>query len=78
MTDPDRNYVGGAFITNCGIKERLLALVGAKAGPLPKGMSPKPDAQWLEPGIMARVRHLRGEEDLRHATVQGIVGEADQ
>jgi hypothetical protein len=42
-----------------------LARVGAKPGPPPKGMDKKPDAQWLEPGIMARIRHLRSEEDLR-------------
>jgi hypothetical protein len=26
-------------------------------------------AQWLKPGLIARVRFLRGEEKLRHATV---------
>jgi bifunctional non-homologous end joining protein LigD len=64
--------MGGAFITNRRIKERLLARVRTKAGPLPKGMSKRPDAKWLQPGVMARVRHLRGEEDLRHASVQEV------
>jgi hypothetical protein len=27
----------------------------------------KHPAQWLRPGITGRVRHLRGEEKLRHA-----------
>jgi ATP-dependent DNA ligase len=74
MIDSDRNYVGGAFITNRRIKERLLARVRSKAGPLPKGISAKPDAQWLEPGVMATVQHLRGEADLRHASIKDIRG----
>jgi bifunctional non-homologous end joining protein LigD len=67
--------VGGAFITNRKIKERLLARVRTKAGPLPKGMEKKPDAQWLQPGVMAKIRHLRGEEDLRHASVQEVTSD---
>jgi ATP-dependent DNA ligase len=27
------------------------------------------DAEWVEPGLKAKVRHLRGEETLRHATM---------
>lgn len=26
--------------------------------------------QWVKPGIKACVKHLRGEEDLRHASLQ--------
>ena len=44
MVDRQNNYLGGAFITNRKIKERLLARVRTKAGPLPKGMNAKPDA----------------------------------
>jgi len=73
MVDEARNYRGGAFITNREIKERLLARVRSKAGPLPKGMEPKPGAKWLRPGVMARVRHLKGEEDLRHASIQTVL-----
>ena len=73
MVDKANNYLGGAFITNRRIKERLLARVRAKSGPLPKGLKARPDAQCLKPGTMATVRHLRGEEDLRHASVQDIV-----
>jgi len=72
MVDGDRNYVGGAFITSRDIKERLLARVRSKAGPAPKGMKVKPEAQWLRPGVMARIKHLRGEEELRHASVKEI------
>ena len=38
-------------------------------------MSKKPDAQWLEPGVIATIRHLRGEDELRHASVQQIVAD---
>jgi hypothetical protein len=33
-----------------------------KAGPLPKGMSKKPDAQWLEPASWRKIGHLRAEK----------------
>jgi bifunctional non-homologous end joining protein LigD len=71
MVDHQNNYLGGAFITNRRIKERLFARVRDKRAH-PKGMEKKPDAQWLEPGVMATIRHLRGEEDLRHASVQEV------
>jgi ATP-dependent DNA ligase len=32
----------------------------------------KQQAQWLKPGLIARVRFLRGEEKLRHATVMAV------
>jgi hypothetical protein len=32
----------------------------------------KQNAQWLKPGLIARVRFLRGEEKLRHATVTDV------
>ena len=72
MLDANRNYVGGAFITNRKIKERLLARVRSKAGPVPKEIQKKL-AEWLEPGVMARIRHLRGEQELRHASVDAVV-----
>ena len=30
------------------------------------------EAQWIRPGLIAKVRHLRGEEKLRHATVMAL------
>ncbi len=74
VVDRQNNYLGGAFITNHQIKERLLARVRAKRLTLPKGTEAKPETKWLEPGVLARVRHMRGEEDLRHASVEDIVG----
>ena len=73
MVDAERHYVGGAFITRQDHKRRMLARVTTKPLPLPKGLKAKPEAQWLEPGLVARVRHLRGEEELRHASVTEIV-----
>jgi ATP-dependent DNA ligase len=32
----------------------------------------KQQAQWLKPGLIARVRFLRWEEKLRHATVKDV------
>ena len=74
MVTPDhaRRYVGGAFITlNEKMRERLWARVQAKAKPV-KGMTAKPGTQWLKPGLIGRVRHLKGEQELRHATLQEI------
>jgi len=70
-----RGYVGGAFITlNHALRERLWARVQDKAPNVkPKGMKPKEGAQWLRPGLRARVRFLKGEEELRHAMLQELI-----
>jgi DNA ligase D-like protein (predicted ligase) len=63
-------YVGSAFINSKGaIRGRLWKRVQEHAGPAPKGMK-RPATQWVKPGIIGRVKHLRGEEDLRHASLQ--------
>jgi bifunctional non-homologous end joining protein LigD len=31
-------------------------------------------AQWLRPEMRVRVRHLKGGDKLRHATVSGVIG----
>ncbi|MER9416528.1 ATP-dependent DNA ligase [Mesorhizobium sp. M0306] len=65
-----RKYVGPAFINSSrAIRERLWKRAQEHAGPPPKGMK-RPATQWVKPGIKARVKHLRGEEDLRHASLQ--------
>ncbi|AZO41359.1 ATP-dependent DNA ligase [Mesorhizobium sp. M7D.F.Ca.US.005.01.1.1] len=62
-------YVGSAFINSRGaIRDRLWKRVQEHAGPPPKGMK-RPATQWVKPGIIGRVKH-RGEEDLRHASLQ--------
>jgi len=63
-------YVGSAFITlNRELRERLWKRVQDHAGAAPKGMK-RPATQWVKPGLIGRVKHLRGEEDLRHASLQ--------
>ncbi|WP_258117407.1 ParB N-terminal domain-containing protein [Mesorhizobium onobrychidis] len=52
------------------MRERLWKRVQEHAGPPPKDMPKRPATQWVKPGIKARVKHLRGEEDLRHASLQ--------
>ena len=31
-----------------------------------------PGTEWLNPGLTGRVRHLQGDQQLRHATLQEI------
>ena len=63
-------YVGSAFINSSReIRDRLWKRVQEHAGPAPKGMK-RPATQWVKPGLIGRVKHLRGEADLRHASVQ--------
>ncbi|WP_246506373.1 ATP-dependent DNA ligase [Mesorhizobium silamurunense] len=63
-------YVGSAFITlNREMRERLWQRVQEHPGTAPKGMK-RPATQWVKPGLIGRVKHLRGEDDLRHASLQ--------
>jgi bifunctional non-homologous end joining protein LigD len=63
-------YVGSAFITlNRELRERLWKRVQEHAGAAPKGMK-RPATHWVRPGLIGRVKHLRGEDDLRHASLQ--------
>ncbi|MER9217138.1 hypothetical protein NKI54_35180 [Mesorhizobium sp. M0663] len=64
-----RKYVGSAFsiqaarsASGCGSASK------EHAGPAPQGRAPT--TQWVKPGLIGRVKHLRGEEDLRHASPQ--------
>ena len=74
MVDAERNYVGGAFVSglNRDMRERLWQRVTAKAGPPAKGLVMKQGAEWVRPGLKATVRHLKGEEMLRHASLKDI------
>ncbi|WP_287083449.1 hypothetical protein [Mesorhizobium sp.] len=65
-----RRYVGSAFITlNREMRERRWERVQEHSAPAPNGMK-RPATQWVKPGLIGRVKHLRGEEDLRHASLQ--------
>jgi bifunctional non-homologous end joining protein LigD len=72
----DGKYVGKAVIaTSNAIKERLWQRVQQDKGRPPVGL-PKavvtPDVEWVVPGINMRVKTLRGENKLRHASVQNF------
>jgi bifunctional non-homologous end joining protein LigD len=65
-------YAGNAFINfRPEIRERLWRCVEANSGPQPKTVRKKDSAstEWLRPGIVGRVRFLKGEKSLRHATL---------
>ncbi|MER9524763.1 ATP-dependent DNA ligase [Mesorhizobium sp. M0292] len=64
-------YVGSAFVTlNREMRERLWKRVQEHSGTAPKGIMKRPATQWVKPGLIGRVKHLRGEDDLRHASLQ--------
>jgi bifunctional non-homologous end joining protein LigD len=74
LAEPDtRGYVGSAFITlPIDIRKRLWKRVREHAGPPPRGMKKRPATQWVAPGLKLRVKHLRGEHQLRHASLLGF------
>lgn len=61
-------YAGGAYVTfKADKRQRLWDRVQGKiGGPEPIGLKGN-KAEWLEPGLVGRVRFLKGEEKLRHA-----------
>ncbi|MDX8501942.1 ATP-dependent DNA ligase [Mesorhizobium sp. VK4C] len=70
MADNGR-YMGGAFVTfKADKRQALWDRVQGKAGaPPPKGLA-KEKAEWLKPGLVGRVKFLKGEEKLRHASLK--------
>ncbi|WP_353683132.1 hypothetical protein [Mesorhizobium sp.] len=70
MADKGR-YVGSAFITIPGeMRKRLWDRVQGKTGaPPPKGLE-KQKAEWVKPGLVGRVKFLKGEQILRHASLK--------
>ncbi|MER8810993.1 ATP-dependent DNA ligase [Mesorhizobium australicum] len=70
MADKGR-YAGGAFVTFKADKRQALwdRVQGKVGGPVPIGLA-KAKAEWLKPGLVGRVRFLKGEEKLRHASLK--------
>jgi hypothetical protein len=69
-TIDSREYIGGAFVTfgrprSDDLKTFVEANLGPKQGDVRKKFLGT--VQWLRPGTIGRVKHLRGEEKLRHA-----------
>lgn len=65
------HYMGGAFVTFKADKRRALwdRVQGRVGAPPPKGLA-REKAEWLKPGLVGRVKFLRGEEKLRHASLK--------
>ncbi|MER9188274.1 ATP-dependent DNA ligase [Mesorhizobium australicum] len=74
MADKGR-YAGGAFVTFKADKRQALwdRVQGKVGGPVPIGLA-KAKAEWLKPGLVGRVRFLKGEEKLRHAKLLDFRG----
>jgi bifunctional non-homologous end joining protein LigD len=64
-------YVGGAMLTLSQTeRERFWSAIESLQQPGPAlRIDKRKAAQWVEPVLRAKVRHLRGEEKLRHAIV---------
>ncbi len=71
MAEPGtRKYVGSAIVgLTAPMRERLWSRV--QEGTQVKGAN-KPKALAVRRGLVGRVRHLKGEEKLRHAVLQAI------
>jgi bifunctional non-homologous end joining protein LigD len=68
------SYAGSAFIALSGTERQELS-ARLQVSKLERSPIPKlrfPDAQWVKPQLMARVRHLSGSSYLRHGTVRGF------
>jgi bifunctional non-homologous end joining protein LigD len=67
-------YAGGAMVTfDEADRERFWRATERLEVPRPPlHIDERPNTTWLRPEIRVRVRHLRGEEKLRHATVKAI------
>jgi bifunctional non-homologous end joining protein LigD len=69
-------YAGSAFIALSG-SERAELSARLQTRKLERCAIPKlrfPDAQWVKPQLIARVRHLAGATYLRHGTVRSFKG----
>jgi ATP-dependent DNA ligase len=67
-------YAGSAFIALSGTERAELSariqMSKLERCPIPKLRFP--DAQWVNPQLMARVRHLSGTGYIRHGTMRGF------
>ncbi|MGX9147830.1 hypothetical protein [Mesorhizobium sp. 128a] len=67
--------VGSAFINSRGaIRDRLWKRVQEHAGPASKGIK-RPAAQWVRPGLIGRVKHLRRTRILPSHAFRNPAGE---
>lgn len=67
-------YAGGAMLTlSTKERDRFWTTVERLSRSTPPLSIERRKAAWVEPKLRARVRHLRGEEKLRHATVMELL-----
>ncbi|ESX75606.1 MULTISPECIES: ATP-dependent DNA ligase [unclassified Mesorhizobium] len=70
--DTERRYVGSAnFALTKAMRERLWQRVQAGKGTPPKGAD-KNEAEWIKPDLVGRVKTLKREDKLPHATLRAI------
>jgi hypothetical protein len=63
----NRRYIGGAFIAlNREQRKQLWSRITSGAGA-------KDGTERLQPGLRGRVRHLRGEKELRHGSLGNLI-----
>ena len=71
----DPTYVGNAMVTLPDReRKRFWSSVETMGAPQARlsGFAKNKKATWIREGLVARVRHLRGEDKLRHATLQSL------
>lgn len=77
--DRSLRYAGGAMVTLRKPERdqfwRMVELIKVSRPSVP--LKARKDVMWLRPAIVVRVRTLRGEQLLRHATVKQVVGLAE-
>lgn len=73
-TEDGLEYVGGAAITLPADRRELFyaAAEQLQRDRPPAGMPRSKRARWIEPRMRVRVRHLKGGEKVRHATVVDV------
>lgn len=73
------SYAGAAFVTLKRVdRERFWRRVHSlQTEAVPMASLRKKEAQWVRPGIVAQVKHLKGERGLRHASLTGILTDED-
>lgn len=74
-TDAGLEYAGAAMVTLADPEREVFWRTNEELKtPKPAlSMAPRNETSWLRPEMKVRVRYLRGEDMLRHATVKAIV-----
>jgi bifunctional non-homologous end joining protein LigD len=69
----EKGYQGAAFVgLPAGSRQQFWRYVEGKAAAEAPIVGLKISATWLQPGMTAKVRYLKGSDKMRHAVVQGV------